>query len=122
MKITGGCCCEKIRYEAEGEILHRANCHCANCRHAIGAQAVAWITVRRDCFSWQQGTPRHYLTGSGATRAFCGQCGTSLTYENPARPGEIDLTTGSLDDPEQFAPRKDVFPEEKLSWVPLVKD
>jgi hypothetical protein len=44
----------------------------------------------------------------------------SLTYENDELPDEIDLTTGSLDDPESFPPNRDVYPEEKLSWVRLV--
>jgi hypothetical protein len=43
-----------------------------------------------------------------------------LTYENDDRPNETDITTGSLDDPEHFPPSKDVFAEEKLSWVDLV--
>jgi len=31
----------------------------------------------------------------------------------------MDITTGSLDEPEKFPRTKDVFPDEKLSWVPL---
>ncbi len=41
-------------------------------------------------------------------------------YEMSNRPGEIDITTGSLDHPEAFQPTKDVFPDEKLPWVRLV--
>jgi hypothetical protein len=43
-----------------------------------------------------------------------------LTYERDNRPGEIDITTGSLDHPEDYPPNKDVFSEERLSWVPLI--
>ena len=120
-RITGGCYCGKIRYGADGPPLYQANCHCANCRRAIGAQAVAWITVRSSTFKFEQGTPKRYQTETGAWRTFCPDCGTSLTYENHSRPEEIDLTTGSLDEPENFPPNRDVFPEEKLSWVELVK-
>ncbi len=118
--ITGGCYCGAVRYRATGETLYRANCHCANCRRAIGAQAVAWITVKTSEFNFEKGSPKRYRTDTGAWRVFCDQCGTSLTYENDARPGEIDITTGSLDHPEDFAPTKDVFAEEKLPWVSLV--
>ena len=72
-------------------------------------------------FAWEKGEPKRYRTDTGAYRTFCDACGTSLTYENDERPNEIDITTGSLDHPEQFPPSKDVFPEEKLSWVPLVE-
>ena len=44
-----------------------------------------------------------------------------MTYEHADRPDEIDITTASLDHPERFAPTRDVFPEEKLSWVELVR-
>ena len=81
---------------------------------------MAWITVNTSKFAFTSGTPKRYRTDTGAFRTFCGDCGTSLTYERDSRPGEIDITTGSLDDPEKFAPTKDVYADEKLSWVPLV--
>jgi hypothetical protein len=118
--IIGGCYCGAVRYRASGTILHQANCHCANCRRAVGAQAVAWITVRTSDFSFENSSPKRYRTDTRAWRTFCDTCGTSLTYESDARPGEVDITTGSLDHPEDFPPNKDVYADEKLSWVPLV--
>jgi hypothetical protein len=122
MAVTGGCYCGKVRFRAAQEPIQQANCHCANCRRAAGAQAVAWITVPRASFEFQQGEPRQYRTDTGAVRTFCDVCGTSLTYEIESRRDEIDITTGSLDHPEKFAPTKDVFPDEKLPWVELVGD
>jgi hypothetical protein len=119
--ITGGCYCGRVRYSAGGETIARANCHCRNCRRAVGAQAVAWITVRLSRFRYEKGMPTRYKTDTGAWRTFCKSCGTSLTYEHDSRPGEIDVTTASLDQPEDFAPTKDVFADEKLSWVELVE-
>lgn len=119
MPITGGCYCGAIRFRADGAVLHQANCHCANCRRAVGAQAVAWITVELSAFAFEQGTPQRFRTETEAWRTFCQTCGTSLTYQHDSRPNEIDITTGSLDRPEDFPPTKDVFPEEKLSWVDL---
>jgi hypothetical protein len=119
--ITGGCYCGAVRYRATGPPLYQANCHCANCRRAGGAQAVAWITVKSSEFAFENGKPTRYQTDTGAQRTFCGACGTSLTYEHGERPDEIDITTGSLDEPERFPPNRDVFPEEKLSWVALVE-
>ena len=118
--ITGGCYCGRIRFSATGEVMQSANCHCENCRRAAGAQAVAWITVPKSSFRFEQGEPKYYRTDTGALRTFCDTCGTSLTYEIDRRSNEIDITTASLDHPEQFPPKRDVFPEEKLHWVPLV--
>jgi hypothetical protein len=102
--------------------MQQANCHCANCRRAAGAQAIAWITVPQSSFEIEKGKPKQHRTETGAIRTFCDICGTSLTYEIASRPGEIDITTGSLDHPEKFPPTKDVFPEEKLPWVQLIGD
>lgn len=118
--IEGGCYCGKTRFRTGDPIRSPANCHCANCRRAAGAQSVAWITVASADFSFISGEPKRYQTETGAWRTFCPDCGTSLTYEHGDRPHEIDITTGSLDDPESFAPTRDVFADEKLSWVPLV--
>jgi hypothetical protein len=118
--ITGGCYCGHMRFSATSDPIHRANCHCENCRRAVGAQAVAWITVKRSAFQFEKGTPARYQTETGAWRTFCARCGTSLIYEHSDRPDELDITTGSLDHPEAFSPTRDVFPEEKLSWVDLV--
>jgi hypothetical protein len=119
-RITGGCYCGEVRFSASPEVRVSANCHCANCRRAAGAQAVAWIIVKRSQFQFVKGTPRRYQTETGAWRTFCGSCGTSLTYETDNRPDEIDITTGSLDHPEDFPPTKDVYPEERLPWVNLI--
>jgi hypothetical protein len=118
--ITGGCYCGRVRFRAALEPRSRTNCHCANCRRAVGAQAVAWITVERSDFVYETGTPKRYRADTGAWRTFCDNCGTSLTYEHDARPEEIDVTTGSLDHPEHFAPTKDFFAEERLAWVGLI--
>jgi hypothetical protein len=119
-QITGGCYCGEVRFSATSEIRVSTNCHCANCRRAAGAQAVAWIIVERSQFEFVKGAPRRYRTATGAWRTFCDQCGTSLTYETDRRPEEIDITIGSLDHPENFPPTKDVYPEERLPWVDLI--
>lgn len=120
MKITGGCYCGAVRFQATQVPLYQTNCHCANCRRAVGAQSVAWITVHRASFRFEKGTPKGYRTDTGAWRTFCDCCGTSLTYERDSRPDEIDITTGSLDRPEDFPPTKDFYAEERLPWVPLI--
>jgi hypothetical protein len=49
-------------------------------------------------------------------RTFCGLCGTPLTYANETRPGEIDVTTVSLDDELRFVPGSEVWVSHKLDW------
>jgi hypothetical protein len=116
-EITGGCYCGAARYRARGTPLHRCLCHCESCRRVVGAQSVAWVTFPLEGFAWTQGEPARFRSSPPVERTFCGTCGASLTYAYEGRPGEIDLTTATLDDPEAFPPTKAVFEEMKLSWV-----
>jgi len=119
-QIEGGCMCGKIRFKLTTAPIHQTNCHCADCRRAVGAQAVAWVTVPKERFVVTQGNPKPFISSPKAARTFCENCGTSLTYTNIDRPNDIDITTGSLDKPEAFPPNKDVFPRERLHWVTAV--
>lgn len=122
MKIVheGGCYCGQYRYAIIGDVVSAGLCHCENCRKAIGAQAVAWVLLKREVFKVLQGSLHRYKTDTGAWRGFCPDCGTSVSYESPKRPDEIDITTGTLDDPNQFPPKWDAFDDEKLTWVSKV--
>ena len=113
--ITGGCYCGKVRFKAMPPTLFQVNCHCANCRRAAGAQAVAWVTVNRVCLKFTKGRPKRYRTDTGAWRTFCSACGSSLTYENDERPDQIDITTGCLDQPERFNVRSGAGPPSTFS-------
>ncbi len=116
-EIEGGCLCGEVRYRMTSSPDHLTMCHCSNCRRAVGAQSVAWLTLPANSFAFTQGTPVGYRTETEALRTFCGRCGTSLTYQNDNRPDEIDVTTGSADNPEDFPPTEHVWAEERLSWV-----
>jgi hypothetical protein len=118
-RITGGCRCGALRYEAGGEPWNQTVCHCADCRGTTGAPMVGWITVRRAACHFTAGTPTWFRSSPRAQRAFCPTCGTHLAYVADDLPEEIDLTTASLDDPERFPPRDHVWVSRRLSWVAL---
>ena len=115
--ILGGCYCGGMRYRATAAPIHEVLCHCEDCRRCAGAQSVAWVTFPMAAFEWTGGEPARFRSSPPVERTFCARCGTSLTYTHEERAGEIDVTTGSLDDPDAFPPTKDVFAEQKLSWV-----
>ena len=115
--LTGGCLCGAVRYEAAAPPFHSTLCHCADCRRAAGAGPVAWFTVPRDAFRFVGGAPVAYASSPGVTRRFCGACGTSLTFE--AVPGEVDVTTCSLDDPGLVPPGDHTQAAGRLPWDAL---
>jgi hypothetical protein len=116
--IEGGCLCGAVRYRIAAPALSSGICHCTSCRRASGAPTVAWVTVNRTDFAWLCGTPVEFNSSPGVVRRFCGRCGSGLTYQHATLPTTIDITTGSLDDPERFAPTMEVWLEDKISWQP----
>ena len=128
---TGGCFCGNIRYEITGVPLHETVCHCAGCRRSSGSGSVPWITVKTSDFKLTQGElaevrsdkyPRTTCDGCGGVRVFCPNCGTPIAFRGDGRAErETDITVGSLDDPENFSPKEDVFAKQRLPWVALLK-
>lgn len=120
--LKGGCYCGLIRYEAAGMPFQETNCHCSICRRTTGAPFVTWFSVPRSQFRLVCGEPRRFSSTAKATRSFCPQCGTQLTFEHEDFLDEIDVTTCSLDDPEELPPRHHIHASSKLSWVKLADE
>jgi hypothetical protein len=112
----GGCLCGEVRYRVAGEARTSAICHCVSCRRASGAQSVAWVVFPSEAFSFVSGDPAEYRSSSGVSRTFCATCGTSLTYQHDGNPDSIDVTTASLDLPDELPPTRHVWLEDKVSW------
>jgi hypothetical protein len=117
--LDGGCLCGEVRYAAHGMPFHETSCHCTMCRRASGAPMVAWFSVARADLHWVKGALTRYRSSAHATRSFCARCGTQLTFESDAHPDEIDITTCSLDDPEQVPPTDHTRTSSQLRWVKL---
>ena len=115
----GGCFCGTLRYRVDGAPTASAICHCASCRRASGAAAVAWVSFPLTRFRWIRGTPRAHRSSPGVERTFCERCGTPLTYARDALPGTIDVTTASLDEPARFPPTREVWIADRLAWQRL---
>ncbi len=115
--VTGGCFCGAIRYEFDGVPDQIVVCHCPDCRRAIGAQSVAYFFIDKSCFRITKGAPTEFASSPGVIRTFCGNCGSSLSWEGQEQPGRIDVTIGTLDNPEQLPPGRAVYRMHRLSWA-----
>ncbi|HEY2917931.1 MAG TPA: GFA family protein [Candidatus Binatia bacterium] len=108
--IEGGCLCGAVRYRAYAEAYGITHCHCRTCRRASGAAFVTWAGFDTDKFTFIQGKPTSYASSATVVRTFCGECGTALTYQRDDLPGSIDVTLGSMDDPEALRPQDHTGP------------
>jgi hypothetical protein len=108
-----------VRFTVSGTPLATSICHCASCRRASGAPAVAWVVVGAADFAFVAGRPVPFRSSPPVVRTFCGRCGTPLTYQHDESRDTIDVTTASFDFPERFAPAREIWLEHKLAWQPV---
>jgi len=99
------CLCGAVRLVASPPVLCAGHCHCDNCRWTHGAAMWTWITFERERVTPEPGSEPlvDYLSVSGATRSFCGRCGTSLAYRSPDAPTEVDLSLANV--VEDYSPK-----------------
>ena len=114
--LTGRCLCGSIRYQCGTPLYPPTLCHCESCRRASGAHAVGWFTVAEQDLRYLSGSPHEFESSPGVQRAFCPGCGTPLTYRNVRRPGEIDVTLCTLEDPGQLAPVDHIWMQDAPPW------
>lgn len=119
---TGRCLCGEVRFEARGEPLWVAHCHCHSCRRNTGGPVTTFVGYRREQLSYLSGERRTYESSPGVRRRFCGTCGTPLSYEADRCADEIHLYVSTLDHPSRFEPGLHVHFEEKVGWLELNDD
>lgn len=121
-KLEGGCQCGAVRYVASGAPLMTALCHCTMCRRANAAPAVAWVLFEAENVRFTQGEPATFASSPDARRGFCARCGTPLSFTASYIPGLIDLTVGSLDQPERVQLDFHYWYSKRLSWLHVADD
>lgn len=110
-KITGGCQCGAVRYEFK-EFGRATICHCRMCQKAFGNFYGALVTGIG--LKWKNAEPKYFQSSNKIKRGFCQDCGTPLTYDYGE---EVEISIGSLDDPERAPPVLQVSPQSRLSFV-----
>lgn len=113
--IEGGCLCGAVRYRIDAAPRVTSYCHCEDCRKASGAPVVAWTFFPNGFLTWIRGAPRT-LEFAERVRTFCPDCGTPLSFFDPAIPGEFEVTTCSLDEPNLMPPMDHNWVADRLTW------
>lgn len=119
-RLTGGCQCGAVRYELTEPPLRACICHCRMCQKASGQPFMAFATVRQEHLNWTRGAPGVFKSSNVAQRGFCKDCGTPLTFKFEGE--EINVTTGSLDDPTAAPPTVQYGVESAIAWCATLND
>jgi hypothetical protein len=122
-KITGGCHCGAIRYEASTPPVTGSLCHCRDCQRSSGSAFEALAMFPQSEFRIIRGEPRRYISKLIMEKYFCSNCGSQLTdrYLVPVsaelQPHMVWVHIGTLDNPEIATIEDHYGVESQLSWV-----
>ena len=115
---TGSCLCGTVKFEVRLPSKFCAHCHCSNCRRAHGAAFVTWAGFPEEQVKTTSGmdTLQRYLTDTGATRSFCGNCGSTLFFESPRWAGEVHVARANIKGEIDRAPAGHYYVDHRASW------
>jgi hypothetical protein len=80
-KVSGGCLCGRVRYEAEVFLQNGYICHCTICQRSTGQPAEITVLIRAGTLRYLDGEPKFYASSPDGNRGFCGHCGSRLVWQ-----------------------------------------
>ena len=120
--MQGQCLCGAVSYVCEQAPVFQALCHCRDCQMSTGSAfaAIAFFVEQAIKIA---GEVKYYesVGGSGKRiwRGFCPNCGSNLFGRVEKAPGLLSIRAGTLDDPNQFQPKLQIYAADAPHWVQL---
>jgi hypothetical protein len=105
--------------------VHEAhNCHCSMCRKSHGAAYSTFVRLVADDLRIVAGAEllRAYRSSESIERAFCGGCGSPLTFRFAGMPDAVWVTLATFDDDPGVRPSAHIFVTSKAPWVEIAGD
>ena len=142
MKVTGGCHCGAIKYQAQVNEQKVMICHCTDCQVLSGSAFRTIVISEADGLSFTHGQPKEYIkvaeSGNKRAQGFCGDCGsalyaTSVTKEvngdeangdetNDGEPKIYGIRLGTVDQKAVLTPNAQIWCRSASSWLGNMAD
>ncbi len=121
MVITGGCLCGAVRYAIASQSPPGVRqCWCRVCQYLSAGSGTSNAIFSRNTVKFS-GPLTDYVSvadsGSIMHRRFCSRCGTPIFSEAEARPHQIIVRVGTLDDPDLAKPQGIIWTRSAPSWA-----
>lgn len=116
---NGQCLCGNISIEANGDPLWVGHCHCPSCQKAVGAAFATYAGFLAEAVRINGETLKTFRSSPGVIRRFCNNCGSAVSFEGEAWPGEIHLHLVLLDDASVFEPQDHAYVKTQQPWLNL---
>lgn len=115
---NGSRLCGQVKFKVREFIPHTTNCFCSMCRKFHGAAYATFAVVRVQDLSLLSGKEalKKYKASNGTIRTFCGNCGSSLFYQDEKNENLIDVALGVMDDDPELEVEANIYTAYKADW------
>ena len=121
MKITGGCHCGAITYEAEVDADRVTICHCTDCQTLSGSAFRVVVPAKAGGLRLLTGEPKIYMktaqSGRKRTQVFCPNCGTPLYSGDVTNSQSFSIRVGTAQQRAELLPKRQVWRRSALGWT-----
>jgi hypothetical protein len=123
-KVTGGCLCGAVRYEAEALLSNAYYCHCTQCQKSSGAPFEIGVPIREGTLKFSGTALQFFSSSEFGRRGFCSVCGSRIvwTSAHPDYQWATNVSACSLDHPEDVRTNMHVFVDTQLPWFSVSDD
>ena len=122
MMTEGGCLCGAVSVTVAGDTWLTMQCHCTDCRRAVGGGPAYIAMVAREDVTLQGALSRYTVTGASGgavTRHFCPVCGTPTHSELEKYPDKLVLKVGLFAPDTPCAPSMAIWVASAPDWHPI---
>lgn len=118
VKVSGGCLCGRIRYEAEVFLKNGYICHCTICQKSTGQPAEITVLIKPGTLKYLGEEPKYYVSSPSGKRGFCPDCGSRLVWQalKAEDDWQTNLTVGCLDNPAEARVTSHIYADTQLPW------
>ena len=122
-KITAGCLCREIRFEADATPIMAGLCYCTDCQQVSGSQFyAAYLADLESEFKLLKGSPwtHKIVADSGRARYHksCPNCGSRVWAEVPEQ-GFASINGFAFDDKSHFKPQSNRMSDSAPAWCSI---
>lgn len=120
VQAEGGCACGAVRFEIDVPAVWAWHDHSTASRRVTGAAYSTWVGSWKSRFRMLGGDD-HIVRWDdetvGATRSFCGRCGTPLFYERKRSPKMINIPRALFETWTGREPRYHMYLDQQADWT-----
>lgn len=121
MKITGGCHCGAISYEADVDENSAVICHCTDCQILSGSAFRVVVPAKPGGFRLLTGEPKIYIktaeSGRKRAQAFCANCGTPVYSADATNSKQFGIRVGTAQQRADLPPQTQIWCRSALAWT-----